>query len=300
MSYHTVSAKVIVEKTCKEICKICFKGEDIMPVSGLMRECVYSGLHRPFERHFHNAHELIFVTQGRVRLVVNNCIYEMGPGAIAFISRLEEHSVEILEAPYLRYYLQLTASQLDQITDHPALKALFIRRPPDFCHVFEMGTATREVERLFGALLEEYGAPGLCSEQLVPALVSQLLICCYRQHPQRYPSEDAGLGPAVYRVQTYIDEHFTEPLSVAALARQFYISVSYLSHAFKEWTGRSPQQYLLLCRLSHARELLRTTNQTVAQVAAHCGFGDESNFIRAFKKECGLPPNRYRKENISR
>lgn len=271
-----------------------------MAAGELVRACVYSGLRRPYERHFHNAHELIYITSGRIRLEVGSQTYQVGPGSVAIISRLEEHSVEILEEPYLRYYLQLTAAQLDNMVEHPALKALFIRRPLDFCHVFPLGAAAPEAQRLFDALQQEAAAPGLCSGQYLPALFTQLLVLCYRQNPGRYPERGRAFAPAVYQVQEYIDRHFTEPISVASLAQRFFISPSYLSHGFKEWTGHSPQQYLLLCRLSYARELLRTTDRSVAQIAAACGFGDESNFIRSFKKACGLPPNRYRRENDAR
>lgn len=95
--------------------------------------------------------------------------------------------------------------------------------------------------------------------------------------------------------QAYIDAHFCEALPLKKLARRFYISPSYLSHAFRDWTGYSPKQYIMLSRLSYARELLLTTGDGVAAVAARCGFGDVNNFIRSFRQETGLTPAAYRR-----
>jgi transcriptional regulator GlxA family with amidase domain len=106
------------------------------------------------------------------------------------------------------------------------------------------------------------------------------------------------ITPVVFEVQRFIDQHFAEPLTINDLTSRFYLSASYLSHAFKLWTGYSPQRYLMLCRLSYARELLLTTRRSVSEITLRCGFRDESNFIRSFKKECGLSPNRYRREHL--
>ncbi len=78
-------------------------------------------------------------------------------------------------------------------------------------------------------------------------------------------------------------------------ARDFYLSPSYVSHAFRDRTGYSPKQYLVLCRLFYARELLLTTTQSVSQIAVRCGFGEVNNFIRTFRKHTDTTPAKYRR-----
>ena len=127
------------------------------------------------------------------------------------------------------------------------------------------------------------------------ALFCRLMVLCYRQDPGRFPLPAATPAGPVLEAQRYIDAHFTEELTMDELARHAFLSPSYLSHAFREWTGYSPKQYILLSRIALARELLTTTDYDVADVAGRCGFGDVSNFIRYFKKETGSTPGRYRR-----
>ena len=74
----------------------------------------------------------------------------------------------------------------------------------------------------------------------------------------------------------------------------YYISLFYLSHSFKKLTGYSPKQYLLLTRMSYARELLITTDTAVKVITDQCGFNDVNNFIRVFKREYQMTPKQYR------
>lgn len=261
----------------------------------LFLECAYSELPRPYLRHFHNAHELIYVRAGAARLTVGGRTYDAGPGSLLFLSKLEEHSLEILREPYRRYYLQLSPAQLDRMVEAPGLRSVFISRPPGFCHCFTLSEKQAELDRIFEALLREWAEPQSYSRHYTAALFNELLILCYRLRREQFPRPRQEISSAILEAQAYIDGHFAEEITVAALAGRFYLSTSYLSHAFKAWTGYSPQQYLLLSRISCAKELLLTTGDPVGEISVKCGFGDVSNFVRSFRKECGVPPGRYRK-----
>ena len=96
-------------------------------------------------------------------------------------------------------------------------------------------------------------------------------------------------------VAAYIDEHYSDPmLNVNTLADTFDISRSWLSRSFKKEMNISLAEYIVLCRLRRAKELL-LTNKSVNKIAAEVGFTNESVFYRAFKKYEKITTQQYRK-----
>ncbi len=257
--------------------------------------CVYADNTASTAQHFHNTHELLYVKEGRIRIRIGKAEYEVGAHSLIFISRLEEHDVTVLDTPYCRWWMRITAEQLAAAVDEPRLRAVFDRRPEDFCHVFDLSAAAAETEHILQQIADEDIAPRSFKRHRIAALLQLLLITCYRLKREQFPLPVHRVSETVLRVQAYLDTHFNEDVSLEALARDFYLSPSYLSHAFRDWTGYSPKQYLVLCRLSYARELLLTTDQSVAQVATRCGFGDVNNFIRSFREHIGCTPAVYRR-----
>ena len=255
--------------------------------------CRYSELPLGFDRHFHNAHQLLYIVSGEVRVQVGSSVYGGQPGDLFVISRLEEHGTALEKGAYRRYTLQLSREGLDHALEDARLKSLFLRRPSGFCH--RLPDESRELEGLFHMMAEEDRVPRPFSGISQSALFCRLMVLCYRQDPGRFPLPAATPAGPVLEAQRYIDAHFTEELTMGELARHAFLSPSYLSHAFREWTGYSPKQYILLSRIALARELLTTTDYDVADIAGRCGFGDVSNFIRYFKKETGSTPGRYRR-----
>ncbi|MGQ4385159.1 GlxA family transcriptional regulator [Streptomyces sp. SAS_270] len=85
-----------------------------------------------------------------------------------------------------------------------------------------------------------------------------------------------------------------QPLTVDQLAQQAGMSRRTLIRRFNSETGRPPMRWLLDTRLSHARELLESTDLTVESVARRCGFGTSANFRTLFKTHVGVPPSVYR------
>lgn len=99
-------------------------------------------------------------------------------------------------------------------------------------------------------------------------------------------------------VTYFLENHYTEDISLDQLARDNYVSTTYLSKTFKEATKMSPINYLIQMRLTNARELLKDESSeiTVKQVAATVGYSDAYHFSKLFKKYYGLSPSQISKE----
>ena len=91
-----------------------------------------------------------------------------------------------------------------------------------------------------------------------------------------------------------IIRHFSEPLTLAAIAAQAGVTREYFSTLFHTCYGISPWEYLTLRRIECAKERLRTTDDTVLAVALFSGFNNTANFNRLFRNYTGVTPRQYR------
>jgi two-component system response regulator YesN len=93
----------------------------------------------------------------------------------------------------------------------------------------------------------------------------------------------------------YIDQHFNEEeLSLVELAHRFHFNISYFSNFIKKKTGAGFSRHLLNVRMSHAKELLRSTDLKVYEIAEKVGYKDVKYFNRVFKKQLGVSPYTFR------
>ena len=96
-------------------------------------------------------------------------------------------------------------------------------------------------------------------------------------------------------VLQYIDQHYTEELTVQELARQLFIHPATLRDWFREGLGQTPMRYVHRVRVSVACSLLRGTGRPITEVAEQAGYRSLSSFNRHFQEICGLSPTEYRR-----
>ncbi|MCM1381574.1 MAG: AraC family transcriptional regulator [Muribaculaceae bacterium] len=92
----------------------------------------------------------------------------------------------------------------------------------------------------------------------------------------------------------YIYNHLHEPIRVKILAEKVGLNESYLSTLFKKETGQSVSEYVLSKRMEAARNMLKFSDYTYAEISAVLAFSSQSHFIRAFKKCNGCTPREFR------
>ena len=92
----------------------------------------------------------------------------------------------------------------------------------------------------------------------------------------------------------YIDSNYSQNITLDSLAEITHINKFYLAHSFTECVGQSPINYLTDRRLEACKELLVSSNLSVAQVATSVGFSSQSYFSQIFRKKTGMTPRQYR------
>jgi transcriptional regulator GlxA family with amidase domain len=105
-----------------------------------------------------------------------------------------------------------------------------------------------------------------------------------------------GLAPwQERRAKDFLMEHLAGDVSLTDLAHECALSRSHFSKAFKQSTGQAPHAWLTCQRVDSARRLLSKPELSIAQIAAACGFADQSHLTRVFVAHTGTSPARWRR-----
>lgn len=102
--------------------------------------------------------------------------------------------------------------------------------------------------------------------------------------------EDARVRTAI----AVMRERLAEPLTLADIAGEVYLSAFHLLRVFKEATGETPHRFLTRLRVEEAQRLLRGSDLSIAEIAPRCGFASPGALSTAFLRHTGVRPSVYR------
>ena len=111
------------------------------------------------------------------------------------------------------------------------------------------------------------------------------------------PTYHGGLAPArLRRVSELVRTKLEDELTLDEMAESAGLSPAHFSTMFRQSTGLSPHQFVVRERIGRAKEMLRSAETRVLDVAVACGFKTQQHFARVFRKLCGSTPSEYRRE----
>lgn len=96
-------------------------------------------------------------------------------------------------------------------------------------------------------------------------------------------------------VKEYLDQHYTEKITLDMLSEKFYINKYYLLEMFKLRYGMGINEYVIHMRITKSKRLLRFTQLRIEEIAYECGMNSLNYFSRVFKKVEGVTPGEYRR-----
>lgn len=242
--------------------------------------------------HVHHSDELgIYEGSGSCRVVSNGQAYTVQPPAIIWNRAGAFHELTEVRGGNLHYY---------GIDYH---SRLFSKLPKDMVHTgfldgydFFVLPLTQEqlqeLKTLIGPMLPKY----------TPQFERLTLLLCMLHKLDRWAKD----CPDIIRsnaVPHYVFQlaHQLQDLSrpmdnIEDLAQQFFVGKTKLKADFKKVFGVPILAYRRRIQLQTAKALLETGKNEIAQVAAECGFQDESYFIQVFRKHYGITPGAYRRQ----
>ena len=259
--------------------------------------------------HHHDYYEIYFFQSGNVSYNIESRNYLLSPGDVLIISPNELHQPIFGEEKqmYERTVLWISKAFLDRL-DLPGqeVSRCFDTSHPKHTNLLRPDGVTREVINYpLSVLQKEMDSPEYAAELYAMGCLAQLLVLINRlaARPNRETEPRENADSVVYRVLAYINEHYHEDLSLDFLANKFFISKYHLSREFNRLVGTSVYRYIIQKRLVIAKQMM-SSGMPTSEVYQHCGFGDYSNFYRAFKSEYQISPREFmdslRKENAVR
>lgn len=251
--------------------------------------------------HCHDFYEFYIHFQGAKTYGIDNEVFLPQPGQLLIIPPFHMHGMLCDEEinHYERAYLYLAPAflaslgcgQIDlerRITRLTANDRFIFTLPPDRAR--ECGALLHEVSRT-GANPTPWERFRDIS-RIMPVLRT-ILEAAQTASPDAAPAAPAN--PMMHQVLTYINDHCTEPLTLKKLTDRFSISASTLSHEFQRYIHHSVYDYILYRRVMLAKQKL-FGDAPLGEIGYQCGFGDYSNFLRAFRKMNGISPSEYRRQ----
>lgn len=95
------------------------------------------------------------------------------------------------------------------------------------------------------------------------------------------------------QMMAYINEHYTQDISLTQMGEELHLNNNYLSQIFKRETGITFSKYIVNLRIEKAKELLATGNYSIGKTAQEVGFNDYFYFLKTFKRITGMTPRQY-------
>lgn len=248
-------------------------------------------------KHYHNGYQIIFVTEGIAVFTIDNKVYECPKNTLIFLNNLEEHTMEIKESPYARYDLIFDSLFLDNIIMDALLLSIFKIRNEYFRHAISIREEDLDyVSNIFLEFKKLNKNKGDFWHIRFISLFLEFILYLYENYQEAFPIEDINKkNKIILDVHSYIDNNFTSNFTIDELAAEFYISKYHLIRSFKAITGYTIKQYIILKRITLAKDYLYFTNKNILDISLECGFNDQSNFIKAFKDRENMTPLQFRK-----
>ena len=239
------------------------------------------------KKHSHPYYHMFLIVKGHFCFEIENASYQMKPGQCLLVPRGIEHAYcneKDVPSEYLEIKFALPKHSMDtqllcagvQISENPL------------------------VNQLFKQILQEYSDLACMADDTAAsylfALLNLLLEKERYQKPRQFRYVDASsYSELSQRIIHHLEGHYSEEISLDALAESLGYNKSYLCVAFKRDTHFTILDCLNMIRIRRAAELIVYSEHSLTQVADLCGFASVSHFNRVFLKYVGTTPGQCRR-----
>lgn len=267
----------------------------------VVRADVLAGEAARTTNHHRDFFSLYVARRGRGRHIIDTASYAVARGDVFVMGPGMAHRFDDCDLAFDTIHFQpevFDPEAREVLARVPGFQALVLAEPggdPEGRWLHLTPGAVDTVSAMLDELRAEWGAGSPEGVLLVRALFLRLLVFLARER-----ARSGGEGPRGGHESTVaaairtMEERFAGPLRVEQVAASVFLSPDRFTEVFAAAMGRTPSDYLRHLRLERALHLLRTTDQTVAQVAAESGFADASHLARVVRAATGQTPRQFR------
>ena len=252
--------------------------------------------------HIHPQYEIYFCPENiKQKSVINGIEYNYKFPCVIISKPYSIHSMSCMETPqssntlFERYVIYFSSKHDSSINSE-----LF----PEIMRDAKLGLLFELTEEQAKYLLNIFSMFD-CNK--VPSLTEkegELLMSFFINRLFEFCKDDkiTKVGSSEFYIQDvlrYISENFSSNLNVSDVAKHFSVSRSKLERDFRNSTGRTPHEFIEMCRINQAKILLSSKQSiSVSEISSMCGFTSETYFFVFFQKHVGVSPSEYRKRKL--
>lgn len=220
--------------------------------------------------HKHSCYELVYYIYGSGKTTINQFSFEFNNNQFAFIKPNTLHNENHLESGIL-ICIGFNCDDMDMDIDEKVYN-----------------DRDNTIFKIVSDILNESKEQDADYEDMLSLKVGELAI-----ELRRMRDAPRQTVKSLQFAKNYICENSSLKINFQNMASLCGYSYDYFHHLFKEVTGYSPQQYLIMQRLRTSKEMLMNSRQNCTEIAYHCGFSNSAQFSSLFKKEFGITPKSY-------
>lgn len=281
--------------SCKEAVESCVNQKNFA-IARLYNE------EKTLNVHIHDCYEIYYSISGGKQFLIDNKFYTIQPGDVFLINKYESHYLsQIDQMVHERIVISIHPDFLKQLsTISTDLNYCFSYRETGFSHRISLDK--EQQQRFIYYIHKITSASGFGEDIIERAAFTELMVLLNKAFYAQCQSDIVDVtylyNQQVDQILDYINQNIDHPITIEHLAKQFFLSDSYICRIFKATTGTTINKYLTARRISIAKSLL-VEGINVTDVCERCGFNDYSNFLKAFTKTVGISPKKYAQYSVS-
>ncbi len=281
-----------------------YKSEDLLsPREKVRVEEIHCIPKYPEEPHKHDFIELVYIMSGEGTHRIDDKSYRVKRGNLLFINYNQIHSFFAdTDMVYVNFYMKpefISESLSDSRTIYDIFAFLLFDKyfdAKDYPPIAELGGRDiTDMENMIEKMLSEQKNGEAGYNSVIEGYMRVILVLLIRKINSKH-YDAANRREIMDGILKYIDENFTEDVTLSELAKRCFYNSAYLGRLFKNEVGIGLRDYICEKRIKRAKELLRSTGRTVENIALDVGYLDKRQFYRVFKEKTGITPNQYRNE----
>ena len=246
--------------------------------------------------HWHKECEIIRVLDGSFLINSNGKTHNATKGSIYFVNSGSIHSGIPTDCVYECIVFDMASLLQRNPLANKAINDLIDYRK-EILNIYEdkEDEAYKTLLQLFSLVKEKkqgYELQTYGTFYIFLGLVEQFNL--YRDKALK-ASNNRKLISKVKEVFFFIEQHYSEDISIDDMAKAINMSDKYFCRFFKEVTQKTPNEYLNWFRIECACNKIKSSNESLASIAYGCGFNDSSYFVKVFKKYINMTPKEYAK-----
>ena len=262
--------------------------------------------------HVHTYHELIYIIDGEVTVVLNNSEHiVLEKGDVLFIPPGIIHSSHVSSAAPKEFGKTITIKFSHHLLFPLANTMSDIRYLVNTESAFSGHThfsagseGATKIAPLMEAIMDELESKHPCYELSLRGYLSVIysnlvrLVGVTESKDERLSKVNAKNAQSICDALSYIENNYKEPISLQQVADACGMTYAQLTYLFSKCFVKGFSEYLLDLRLNYAQKLLLKTNMSVTDIALECGFDNASYFAKKFKAGLGMTPKEYRQKYL--